>query len=469
MSRIVVLGGGVVGLSMALMLTRYGHQVTVLERDGAPVPDSPDQAWQAWDRRGVAQFRQPHYLHPGGRQVLDALLPDVRDAVLAARGSRFDVLTLMPPGITDRAPRYGDERFVTVTGRRPVLEYAVAATAGQCLDVRRGTQVTGLLAGAATATGVPNVTGVRLADGQELAADLVIDAMGRRSGLPGWLAAVGARPPAEEAGDSGFIYYTRYFRATEAAVPPFRAGLMTPFDCFSLVTLPGDAQTWSVTIYISAHDRALKKLRDPSHWTALVAACPMHAHLLDGKPVSDVVAMSGLVNRYRRLVADGIPVATGIVSVGDSQACTNPSLGRGITTGLLHAAGTLGVVLQHLGDPLALACAHDQMSQARVRPWYEDTIEFDRQRKEQIDASIDGRPARAPAGPAALARSALPVAMQADADLFRAFAEINAMITPPRQVMARPGLIDRILDIARGRPPEPPPGPSRDQVLRLLA
>jgi hypothetical protein len=104
-----------------------------------------------------------------------------------------------------------------------------------------------------------------------------------------------------------------------------------------------------------------------------------------------------------------------------------------------------------------------------VRPWYEDTIEFDRQRKEQIDASIDGRPARAPAGPAALARSALPVAMQADADLFRAFAEINAMITPPRQVMARPGLIDRILDVAGGRPPAPPPGPSRDQVLRLLA
>jgi hypothetical protein len=159
----------------------------------------------------------------------------------------------------------------------------------------------------------------------------------------------------EQASDSGFIYYTRYFRSTAPAVPPFRAGLLTPFDCFSLVTLPGDAQTWSVTVYISSRDHPLKRLRDPGRWTALVAACPLHAHLLDGEPITGVLAMSGLVNRYRRLVVDETPVATGIVGVGDSQACTNPSLGRGITTGLLHAAGTLDVVREHLGDPLALA------------------------------------------------------------------------------------------------------------------
>jgi 2-polyprenyl-6-methoxyphenol hydroxylase-like FAD-dependent oxidoreductase len=228
MSRIVVLGGGVVGLSMALMLTRQGYEVTVLERDGAPVPDSPDRAWRGWDRPGVAQFRQPHYLHPGGCHVLDALLPDVKKGILAARGARFDVLTLMPPAIADRAPRDGDERFVTVTGRRPVLEFAVAASAGQRVDIRRGVRVTGLLAGASAAHGVPNVTGVRLAGGQELAAGLVIDAMGRRSGLSGWLADLGARPPVEQAAGSGFIYYTRFFRATAGVVPPYRAGLLTP-------------------------------------------------------------------------------------------------------------------------------------------------------------------------------------------------------------------------------------------------
>ena len=60
MSRIVVAGGGIIGLSMAMMLTKQGHEVTVLERDDGGVPGSPDEAWQAWDRHGVAQFRQPH-------------------------------------------------------------------------------------------------------------------------------------------------------------------------------------------------------------------------------------------------------------------------------------------------------------------------------------------------------------------------------------------------------------------------
>ena len=137
MPRIVVIGGGIVGLSMAMMLTRQGHEVTVLERDGGDVPGSPGEAWQEWNRHGVAQFRQPHYLQAAGRQILDAALPEVTQALLGAGATAFDMLTLMPPFIEDRTPREGDERFVTVTGRRPVIEYAVA-TAAQNLDIRRG-------------------------------------------------------------------------------------------------------------------------------------------------------------------------------------------------------------------------------------------------------------------------------------------------------------------------------------------
>ena len=107
------------------------------------------------------------------------------------------------------------------------------------------------------------MTGVRTSGGEELACDLVIDAMGRRSELPRWLAALGARPLAEEAEDSGFTYYTRYFRSPSGEPPAFITGLLTPFDSFSLLTLPGDAGTWSVTVYISSRDQALKELRQP--------------------------------------------------------------------------------------------------------------------------------------------------------------------------------------------------------------
>ncbi len=66
MARIVVLGGGVCGLASGLMLARDGHEVTVLERDTAPVPESVDEAWEGWSRDGVTQFRMAHFLQPGG-------------------------------------------------------------------------------------------------------------------------------------------------------------------------------------------------------------------------------------------------------------------------------------------------------------------------------------------------------------------------------------------------------------------
>jgi hypothetical protein len=87
MPRIVIVGGGIVGLSTAMMLAKQGHEVIVLERDGGSMPGSPDEAWQGWDRRGVAQFRQPHYLHPAGRQILDAGLPEVTEALHCFRSA----------------------------------------------------------------------------------------------------------------------------------------------------------------------------------------------------------------------------------------------------------------------------------------------------------------------------------------------------------------------------------------------
>jgi 2-polyprenyl-6-methoxyphenol hydroxylase-like FAD-dependent oxidoreductase len=394
MSRILVLGGGVVGLSVGMMLARQGHSVTVFEHDRKPLPRSPEEAWRAWERRGVTQFRQPHYLHPPVRQLLESHLPDVKEALLRAGCVTFDRLVTMPPFVTDRTPREGDERFVTITGRRPAVEYAFASVAERSIPVRRGASVAGLLKGPSVVRGIPHVTGVRTLHGEEVSGDLIVDAMGRHSKLPNWLETVGARGPIEEAEISGFMYYTRYFRSAAGVVPAYRTALTTVFHSFSLLTLPGDAGTWSVTVFISSNDHALWKLRDPKYWTALVGACPLHAHWLDGEPITDVLPMGGILDRYRRFVVDGVPVATGIVSVGDSWACTNPALGRGITMGFMHALGTVEVLQQNLDNPLALALAQDSMTETRVTPWYRNTVDIDRTRIARFNALIDGRPER---------------------------------------------------------------------------
>jgi 2-polyprenyl-6-methoxyphenol hydroxylase-like FAD-dependent oxidoreductase len=383
-------------------------------------------------------------------------------------------MTLLPPFIEDRAPREGDERFTTVTARRPVIEYAFASCAQRHVDVRRGVTVAELVTGQPTAPGVPHVTGVRTSDGELIACDLVIDAMGRRSELPRWLAALGARPVAEEAEDSGFTYYTRYFHAPDGEPPAFITGLLTHFGSFSLLTLPGDAATWSVTVYISSRDQALKDLRHPGNWSALLGACPLHAHLLNGEPVSEILPMSGIVDRRRRTVVDGTPVATGILPVGDAMCCTNPSLGRGMTMGLMHAAGTAEVVREHLDDPVALAAEHDRMSEERIVPWYRQTVQLDRARKAQIDASIAGvAEPRAPLpghdGGGTPGWAEIQVAMLYDADVFRAFMEIIGMLALPDDIMARPGFSEHLAKSAAGHEAFEIPGPSRADLLRSLA
>jgi 2-polyprenyl-6-methoxyphenol hydroxylase-like FAD-dependent oxidoreductase len=470
MPKIVVLGGGVCGLAAGMMLARDGHEVTLLERDPEPVPESAEAAWEGWSRGGVVQFRQAHYLQPRGRHVLAEELPDVLDALIAAGGLPFDPLSVMPPFIADREPRSGDERFATVTARRPTIEqvFGRAAEAEPRLDVRRGTGVSELVA--TPLDGTPHVTGIRTEDGEELGGDLVVDATGRRSPLPRWLDEAGAAPLHEEAEDSGFIYYSRFFRVRGGEPPPpLRSAPLTPIGSFSILLIPGDNETWSVTLYISTGDRPLKRLRDRERWTAVVGACPLHAHWLDGEPLTDVLAMSGVVDRYRRLCVDGRPVATGVAPLGDSWACTNPSLGRGIALGLVHAQRLRDVVRAHLDDPRSFSEAWDEVTEAELTPWYRETVAEDHARLAEIEALREGLEPERPVDGEAAVRAALPVAMLHDPDVFRAMLETRCCLTPMAQVLTRPGLSERVVELAREHGAPPTLGPSREEVLSLLS
>lgn len=455
-----------IGLATALLLAAEGVDVIVLDRDDATVPDSAEAAWAEWGRPGVSQFRQPHFLLPHGFHLVEQHLPDLA-AAFREHGTAFDYMSLLPASVADRAPREGDERFRTVTARRPVLEYAAASHAQTKVDIRRGVTVVGLVKGTPVISGVPNVTGVRTSSGETLAADLVIDATGRRSALPAWLSELGSRPVVDEVEDLNFIYYTRFFRSRNGGIPAFPSGrLLAHFDCYSLLTLPSDADTWSVSVYVSARDQALKELRHVPKWTTLVRACARHAHLLDGEPLTDIRAMSGVADRWRHVSVDGAPLVTGIVPVGDSACNTNPALGRGITLGLTQATGLVDIVTKYLDAPAVLAQEHDLMMRERVLPWYRDTVTVDRARYTQIDHVIRGT--EAPRTEAGQAMRALAVAMTVDADAFRALTEIVTMVSFPDEVFRRPGLAARLQQVADGLWPAAPPGPERAEVLRML-
>jgi 2-polyprenyl-6-methoxyphenol hydroxylase-like FAD-dependent oxidoreductase len=95
-----------------------------------------------------------------------------------------DPLERLPSAFSDRGGHPGDERLHSVTARRTTLEHVVGTVAASepRLTIRRGLRVVGLTTRARD--GITHVTGVRLDSRSSIEADVVVDAMGRRSPLP---------------------------------------------------------------------------------------------------------------------------------------------------------------------------------------------------------------------------------------------------------------------------------------------
>ena len=336
---VVITGAGIGGLTTALLLASDGHDVTVLERDPAPVPN-PAKAWDDWERRGVNQFRLPHFFAPRFRSIVEQEFPDLASELKSAGMLHLNFLNEIPDEMKGGS-RPQDEQFTVITGRRSVFESVVAAfaEANDHIAVRRGSAAESLTTGASAGTGLPHVTGVTTEHGETIAADLVVDATGRRSPLPRWLADIGAATPTEQLEDCGFVYFGRHFRSQDGSFPAIIGPPVQNYGSITVLLLPADNGTWSTTLIASARDEAMRGLRDIDRWTAVVQALPLAAHWLDGTPLEDrIMTISKIEDRHRSFAGDDDgPLATGVVAVADSWACTNPSLGRGASIGAIHA------------------------------------------------------------------------------------------------------------------------------------
>jgi 2-polyprenyl-6-methoxyphenol hydroxylase-like FAD-dependent oxidoreductase len=469
MARIIIAGGGVCGLAAAMMLADDGHEVEVVERDGAEPPLDPGAAFNQWDRRSVAQFGLGHWLHARGSSILKHQLPNVFHLLRNHGGFQFNLVKYLLALQPDAVIEADDARFDLTTARRSTLEWSLATAAAQHagVTVRRGGPILGFNTGPSLIADVPHVTGLRLASGEVIQADLVIDATGRRSSTPAWLADVGGAAPVEQGEDSGFAYYGRYFRSDGGGMPPIMAPLLSPIGSFSVLTLPADNNTWSLTLYGLSGDEPLRRFRDPAVYERVLRACPLHAHWLEGEPIGDMAFMAGGVDRHRRFVVEGRPCATGVLTVGDASSCTNPSLGRGMTLGLIHVEALRASIADHLDDPVQLALDFDQRSEAEIQPWHQATTATDRRRLHEMQAHIEGR--TFDPDPQAKIGDVLVAAAGRDPIAARAFGDIFSCIATVQEVFARPGLFEHIVSLASVVPVEPLPGPDRAQLLELTA
>ena len=431
--------------------------MTVLERDPA-APPPPETAWDDWERRGVNQFRLPHFLLPSFRESVESELPTIAEGMDKAGAHRFNPIVNFSGGMMN------DPELDVLTARRPVLESVVAHAAAETpgLTIRRGVPIAGLVA-APERNDVTHVKGVLTEEGEKVPADLVVDCMGRRTPLRRWLEDIGCPPVEEEVEDSGFVYFGCHVRSADGS--PFAPGpSMAWFGSVGLLVLPADHGTAGIGLIATSGDVALRALRREGPWEAAMRLVPGGPQILDAERISPLVSMAKLEDRRCRPAVDGRPVASGLVVVGDSFASTNPTLGRGVSLGLLHSLALRDVV-RDKGDehPRVLAETFDQVSESRFTPWYRSTVWNDRHRLEIVKAAAAGRPVRNPDPTYEqwCHLNSLPARDPSVVEpLFRGQLLLRRR---PEEIVADPAMQEAL---ARNPiEPQPPSGPTREELL----
>jgi 2-polyprenyl-6-methoxyphenol hydroxylase-like FAD-dependent oxidoreductase len=490
--QVVVIGGSIAGLGVALALSGRGHRVSVLEADATPMPASPSDAFEHWERRGAPQARQSHALLARLRNLIRDHAPVLLEKLVkhGAEELRFeDRLQELFPG----APaEEGDADIVSLACRRITFEWVLRRHVIDTglVEFLDGVEVTRLGAAPDGATGLPRVTGVwakpRGAGGRLFTGDLVVDASGRRSKLHKWLPEIGTAPVREESSPCGIFYTSRFYRLLDSGESPELEGGLVGVDLGYLKfgVFAGDSRVFSITVAASPDDAEMRRVLHRPAFEAAVAAVPMTAQWTSSavsEPVSDVHGMANLNNSRRWLVEDGVPLVLGFAAVGDSLIHTNPIVGRGCSLAWTSAFALAECLAQHGSDPRGLALAYHEHVERDIAPWYALQLAQD---ADSIDVSAAQQRGEDPfaltnadgsANPKAFTRSLLKEglmpALREDAGLLRAFSRTINLLDSPGAMMQNPAVMQSLLASCARREEREKVwvGPSREAMVECFA
>jgi 2-polyprenyl-6-methoxyphenol hydroxylase-like FAD-dependent oxidoreductase len=455
-SHAVVIGAGMGGLAAAQALSRHVERVTLVERDDLP--------GRPTTRSGVPQSRHVHVLQPGGLAALERMLPGFSAELVASGAIRLaaprDVCWLSAAGWMRP---FDQPQRTLLSATRDLIEWV---TRRLVLDtpqviVRSGLEVTGLwIEGSPRhgAGGQGEVRGVQVRSrstgsrgaSERIAADLVVDASGRRSPAPDWLAAASYDRPSESTVDADLAYATRLYRRSPGDAGGRKAVFLQarpPHTRRMGVLFPIEGDRWMLTVAGTNGDvpptdeigflSFTRGLRAPTISDAI-------AHL---EPVSPIVGYRRTENRRRHYEALSMPDR--FVVVGDAACAFNPVYGQGMSAAALTAEALDRCLDRHVARHGTFsgvaATAQKAVAKANAGAWLVATGEdlrypetrggrvttVDRMVRRYLDRVV--------------------AAAAVDPEVNRAFFDVVGLLAEPTSLM-RPAMVARVLG---GRHPTP--------------
>jgi 2-polyprenyl-6-methoxyphenol hydroxylase-like FAD-dependent oxidoreductase len=438
-----VLGGSIAGLLAARVLTDHAHRVVVIDRDPVELRSRP----------GVPQGHQVHALLPGGLGWMERWFPGL------TKEMQHGGAVLADP---DHAAAYLDGRQQVRTGDHDLLyasrPFMEARLRERVLDLPGVSVLQGQARGLEYRGGT--VTGVRYSSGMDgagvdaggvLAADFVVDAMGRGSRLADWLAADGYdRPPLQRV-PSAVNYATallrRGRRPEELPVQGSiaRWGAPNPVDGVAVaVALAIEDDRWIVMLMGYDDDRPGQTLE------AIRAACAKlpepYPEATSGELTAEIATYHQADSR-RRDFAGLERFPSRLISTGDAVASFNPIYGQGMSSAALHASCLSEYLSQH-PDLDAPAMGFFDLQKVAVDAAWAISAGSDATRAD----ALSGADVPEEVGRQRWAIDQILRATLTDKEVCRAFENVAYMVAHP-STLADPALLERAVTANRGGGP----------------